>query len=118
MIVLNPNQWNFEMAVDVEVHATRPSPDKEDWEQVSEGYLAIDSNGVLQLDSPEDAFASCAVAPGKYIVEVSGRGFFTDNRLGTDAGEDGGDVWRVRLWPDDGSPLDAPKVWQRPAPRS
>lgn len=111
VIILSPHQWNFAMPVDVEVDAQRPPHDRQEWEQVTENHLTIDSNGALQLDSPVAAFATCDVLPGRYIAEVSGRGFFTDGRLGTIDGD--GDEWRIRLWPDDGSALSAPKMRPR-----
>ena len=111
MLVLTPHQNNFDTAVDVEVWGQRPEDDRVQWQQVSEGPLTVDSNEVLHIDSPMSNPATCPVPAGRYIVEVSGRGFIT---YGWPGSTEPGDVWRLRLWPDDGTQLRAPKLWNKP----
>lgn len=111
MLVPTPHQNNFDTAVDVEVWDQRPEDDRAQWGQVSEGPVTVDSSEVLQIDSPMSNPATCAVPAGRYVVEVSGRGFIT---YGWPGSTEPGDVWRLRLWPDDGTQLRAPKLWNKP----
>lgn len=111
MLILTPHQNNFDTAVDVEVWDQRPEDDRAQWQQVSEGPLTVDSNEVLHLESPMSNPATCPVPAGRYVVEVSGRGFIT---YGWPGSTEPGDVWRLRLWPDDGTQLRAPKLWDKP----
>lgn len=111
MLVLTPHQNNFDTAVDVEVCDQRPEDDRQEWQQVSEGPLVVDNHEVLHLESPMSNPATCPVPAGRYIVEVSGRGLIT---YGWPGSTEPGDVWRLRLWPDDGTQLRAPKLWNKP----
>lgn len=111
MLVMSPHQKNFDTAIGVEVWDQRPDDDREEWQQVSEGYLTVDGHGELRIESPTVDLATCPVQSGQYVIEVSGRGFIT---YGWPGSTHPGDVWRLRLWPDDGTPLRAPKLWGRP----
>lgn len=111
MLVLSPHQNNFDTAVEVEVWDQRPIDDHDAWQQVSEGHLTVDGDGVLCVESPTVDLATCPIEPGQYTIEVSGRGFVT---YGWPGSSQPGDVWRLRLWPDDGTALRAPKLWERP----
>lgn len=99
VVVISPHQNNFEMPIDVEVFDTRPPVDDEDWQQLCEDRLEIDPRGVLQIDSTPAMCIECRVPPGRYLVQVAGRGFVNYGWPGDTAP---GDVWRIRLWPEDG----------------
>ncbi|WP_040780770.1 hypothetical protein [Nocardia pneumoniae] len=111
MVVLSPHQNNFRMPVTVQVWGARPPGDREQWQQVCEARLRVGPEEVLSLSSPTDGAADCSVPEGDYLIEVSGRGFVT---YGWPGSTEPGDVWRIRLWPDDGSePLPAVQ-WNMP----
>ncbi|MFD5176470.1 hypothetical protein ACFWM1_11730 [Nocardia sp. NPDC058379] len=110
VVVCSPHQNNFEMPVVVQVWATRPPADEDDWQQISEARLHIGEYG-LNISSPVDTWESAPVPPGDYIVEIAGTGFVGYGWPGTTTP---GDHWRIRCWPDDGSELRAPRVWVDP----
>ncbi|MFI7667133.1 hypothetical protein [Nocardia sp. NPDC049526] len=112
LLVLSPHQNNFEMSITVQVWDDRPPNDRDDWQQVCEGRLAVDSDGALSISSPPDMWADpCPVPPGDYLIEVSGRGFVSYGWPGTTTP---GDIWRIRLWPDDGGDLLPHRQWDMP----
>ena len=111
VVVWCPHQNNFEMSVDVQVFDRRPAADRSEWQQVSEDRLEVDAPGVLSLSSPTTEPVTVAVPPGQYVVEVSGRGFVN---YGWPGSTTPGDVWRLRLWPDDGSVLEPAQRWEMP----
>ncbi|WP_132472006.1 hypothetical protein [Rhodococcus sp. SMB37] len=111
VVVVCPHQNNFEMSVNVQVFDCRPAGDRSQWQQVSEDHLEIDAPGVLSLSSPTTEPVTVAVPHGEYVVEVSGRGFVN---YGWPGSTTPGDVWRLRLWPDDGSVLEPAQLWEMP----
>ena len=111
VVVLCPHQNNFEMSVEVQVFDRRPAADRSEWQQVSEHRLAVDGSGMLSLSSPTTEPVTLAVPAGQYVVEVSGRGFVDYGRPGSTTP---GDVWRLRLWPDDDSVLEPAQPWEMP----
>ena len=111
MVVLSPHQNNFEMQIDVEVFTARPPIDDDQWQQIIEDHLDIGPDGVLQIDSPTTSPVDCVVPPGSYLVQVSGRGFVN---YGWPGGTTPGDVWRIRLWPNDGTDARAAIRWDMP----
>lgn len=111
VVVLCPHQNNFEMRVDVQVFDRRPAADRSEWQQVSEDRLAVDGSGMLSLSSPTTEPVTLAVPAGQYVVEVSGRGFVN---YGWSGSTTPGDVWRLRLWPDEGSVLEPAQLWEMP----
>lgn len=111
VVVLCPHQNNFEMSVDVQVVDRRPAADRSQWQQVSEGRLEIDAPGMLSLSSSTTEPVTVAVPSGQYVVEVSGRGFVN---YGWPGSTTPGDVWRLRLWPDDDSALEPAQLWDMP----
>ncbi|WP_406280497.1 hypothetical protein OH799_14400 [Nocardia sp. NBC_00881] len=111
MVVLSPHQNNFRMLITVQVWGARPPWDRDEWQQVCEARLRVGPEGSLYLSSPTDGAADCPVPEGEYLIEVSGRGFIN---YGWPGSTKPGDVWRIRLWPDDGSePLQAVQ-WSMP----
>ena len=111
VVVVCPHQNNFEMSVDVQVFDRRPAADRSEWQQVSEDRLEVDAPGTLSLSSPTTEPVTVAVPPGEYVVQVSGRGFVN---YGWPGSTTPGDVWRLRLWPDDGSVLEPAQLWEMP----
>lgn len=108
VLILSPHQNNFAMEVDVEVWDEPATQDREDWQQVSEDRIVVDSRGLLFLGSPTMDGVTCTVPPGEYLLEVSGRGFITTGWPGS---TQPGDAWRLRLWPTGGESPQEPKVW-------
>lgn len=111
VLVLSPHQNNFAMIVDVEVWDARPPADRKLWQQVSEEAIVVDEKGLISLGSPTSDSVDCAVPAGHYLLEVSGRGFVN---YGWPGSTEPGDVWRLRLWPHDGSGPLGPKLWEMP----
>ena len=111
MVVLSPHQNNFEMQIDVEVFTARPPTDDDQWQQIVEDHLDIGPDGVLQIDSTTTSPVDCVVPPGSYLVQVSGRGFVN---YGWPGGTTPGDVWRIRLWPSDGTNARSAIRWDMP----
>ncbi|MGW6724844.1 hypothetical protein ACWF9G_02970 [Nocardia sp. NPDC055029] len=110
VVVRSPHQNNFEMPLVVQVWATRPPADDADWQQISEARLHIGEYG-LNISSPVDTWEAAPVPPGDYIVDIAGTGFVGYGWPGTTTP---GDHWRIRLWPDDGSVLRPPLIWNAP----
>ncbi|MFG3618557.1 hypothetical protein [Nocardia sp. NPDC047654] len=111
VVVLSPHQNNFHMPVTVQVWEERPPDDRAEWQQVCETRLRVGPEGILCLSSPTDGAVDCPVSQGEYLIEISGRGFIN---YGWPGSTEPGDVWRIRLWPDDGSkPLPALQ-WDMP----
>jgi len=111
IVVVCPHQNNFEMSVDVQVFDRRPAADRSQWQQVSENRLEVEESGMLSVSSPTTEPVAVAVPSGRYVVEVSGRGFVN---YGWPGSTTPGDVWRLRLWPDDGSVLEPAQLWEMP----
>ncbi|MEV4125289.1 hypothetical protein [Nocardia sp. NPDC049707] len=112
LLVLSPHQNNFEMSITVQVWDDRPPNDRDDWQQVCEGRLRVDSEGALSISSPLGSWVdACPVPPGDYLIEVGGRGFVNYGWPGTTTP---GDIWRIRLWPDDGGELLPHQQWDMP----
>ncbi|WP_067479483.1 hypothetical protein [Nocardia amamiensis] len=111
MVVLNPHQNNFRMPVTVQVWGARPPGDRDQWQQVCEARLRVSPEGFLSLSSPTDGAVDCEVPEGDYLIEVSGRGFVN---YGWPGSTEPGDVWRIRLWPDDGSEPLLAMQWNMP----
>lgn len=111
IVVVCPYQNNFEMSVDVQVFDRRPAADRSQWQQVSENRLEVDESGMLSVSSPTTEPVAVTVPSGRYVVEVSGRGFVN---YGWPGSTTPGDVWRLRLWPDDGSVLEPAQMWEMP----
>ncbi|WP_124393479.1 hypothetical protein [Rhodococcus wratislaviensis] len=96
-VVLSPHQNNFDMQMAIEVWDQKPPEDRGDWDQVVDLVVEIDQDGTLLLDSPPGGEPHrVTIDPGRYRVEVCGRGFVA---LGWPGSIEPGDTWRIRLWP-------------------
>ncbi|AMY20789.1 hypothetical protein A3Q40_03428 [Rhodococcus sp. PBTS 1] len=111
MVVLSPHQNNFEMPIDIEVFTTRPPDDADDWEQVCEDILRIGPEGILEIESTTMSPGEVHVEPGEYLVQVAGRGFVNYGWPGTTTPDD---VWRIRLFPTDGTGPRPAVRWDMP----
>ena len=108
LVVLSPHQNNFEMPIIVQVWHGRPPADRDQWQQVCEGRLRVSATGQVMIASPTMGEAFCEVPEGDYLIEVSGRGFVNYGWPGTTTP---GDVWRIRLWPNDGTEPEPAQMW-------
>jgi hypothetical protein len=63
------------------------------------------------IASPTTKEIYCAIPPGDHLIEVSGRGFIS---YGWPGSTKPGDVWRIRLWPDNGTEPRSPQMWAMP----
>ena len=112
IVVLSPHQNNFDMRIVVETWSQQPPSDGDRWQQVSVERLAVGPDAQIHLSSPPDMSGpDIAVPAGKYLVEISGRGFVN---YGWPGDTKPGDDWRLRLWPDDGAPRPEPQRWHMP----
>lgn len=112
VIVLSPHQNNFNMHTTVEVWSSRPTSDREKWQQVSESFLTVGPQGSISFDSPPGGeFIVCDVPEGSYLVEIAGRGFVN---YGWPGSTEPGDVWRVRMWPAGGDEVRPSLQWDMP----
>lgn len=111
LVVLSPHQNNFEMPIAVQVWDGRPPADRDEWQQVCEERLRISEVGQMMIASPTTGEAFCEVPEGDYLIEVSGRGFVNYGWPGTTTP---GDVWRIRLWPNDGADPKPAQMWDMP----
>ncbi|WP_077040400.1 hypothetical protein [Rhodococcus sp. MTM3W5.2] len=111
LVVLSPHQNNFEMPISVQVWNGRPPADRDEWQQVSEGRLRVSEAGQIMIASPTTGEVFCGVPEGDYLIEVSGRGFVNYGWPGTTTP---GDVWRIRLWPNDGTEPEPAQMWDMP----
>lgn len=111
-VVLSPHQNNFDTPMTVECWSSRPDADREQWEQVSENAIQVES-GKLYAGTPGGESLVAETIPGTYILEVSGRGFVN---YGWPGSTEPGDEWRLRLWPARTDPdgARAPQLWHQP----
>ncbi|WP_157173975.1 hypothetical protein [Rhodococcus sp. JVH1] len=99
------------MQMAIKVWDQNPPEDRGDWDQVVDLVLDIDQDGSLLLDSPPGGEPhQVTVDPGRYRVEVCGRGFVA---LGWPGSTEPRDTWRIRLWPATSTTDDLPprKLW-------
>ncbi|MEM7165835.1 MAG: hypothetical protein AAF581_10245 [Planctomycetota bacterium] len=96
---------NCDVPVLVEVHATAPDLDADDWDHVTECGLSVTSERIV-IAGCTDYFPDAARIPvqsGDYAVRVSYGGLASVSADGLD----GADRYRVQLWP---GPLTEPRV--------
>jgi hypothetical protein len=98
VVVLSPHQNNFAMRLCVELWATQPPDDLDDWQEAFLTGLVVGEAGVT-FESPTLAFHSIPVPPGRYAALIARRGFVNRGWPGSTRP---GDVWRVQLWPSSG----------------
>jgi hypothetical protein len=102
---------NMTVSVDVEVHDAEPKETFDDWDQVNECSLNVDS-GRIVIAGCTDYFPKAArivVPPGMYRARV----FYGRLDSLSEDGLSGEDHYRVVLWP--GSPTAPIVLKQRPA---
>lgn len=103
-VVLSRHQNNFAMPLRVEVWATPPMDDLDEWELACDVHIDVSEAG-LTYASPTMNPAELPVPPGSYRVRVCARGFVAYGFTGSTTPPD---VWRLQCWPDDGP--DRPQI--------
>jgi hypothetical protein len=98
VVVLSPHQNNFAMRLRIELWATQPPDDLDDWQEAFVTGLVVGEGG-LAYESPTLAYETIPVPPGRYAAWITGRGFVNRGWPGSTTP---GDAWRVRLWPASG----------------
>lgn len=114
-VVRSQHQMNFEMPLRVEVWASEPPDDLDDWQEAFVAPIEISSSG-LRYAAPTLAIHTVAVPAGRYTARITGRGFIARGWPGTTTP---GDEWRIQLWSADEPVL--PKrlrEWSPPPPAS
>jgi hypothetical protein len=95
VVVISPHQNNFDMRLRIEVWATEPPADLDEWQEAFVAGLVIGSAGLVYA-SPTMEERTVPVAPGRYAVRIMGRGFV---HRGWPGSTTPGDEWRLQLWP-------------------
>ncbi|MDX6228145.1 MAG: hypothetical protein QOI76_1535 [Frankiales bacterium] len=97
LVLVTPNQWNFELPLRVEVWDEAPVDDLEEWQHAYEAHVEVADE--LWWDSPTTVAQDLQVPPGAYRVLITGRGF---TAFGDTEPEPATDHWRLRLSPSNG----------------
>ena len=97
-MVTTPVQNNFDMAFTVEVWDAEPFSDLDGWQEAFEVHLDVSHYG-LHYSWTNGDVTDLGVPPGSYRALVTARGLLVGGWPGSTTP---GDVWRIRLWPDDG----------------
>ena len=101
-VIICPHQNNFAMRLSVELWASQPPDDLADWQEVFVLGVEIDQSGLRYDSAPGfDGISNIPIPIGTYTMTVAGKGFVTTGWPGL---TEPGDVWSIRLWPDDGTP--------------
>lgn len=100
LVVLSPHQYNFAMALTIDVWEQAPPDDLTAWELAVEGHLTIagdppTGHGELIYGSPTLETEDWRVPAGEHHVRVCGTGFVA---VGDPGSTKPGDRWRVQLW--------------------
>jgi ribosomal protein S13 len=94
--LLTPGQWNWRTPMRVEIWSAEPPDDRGDWDHEVDADFDVPDGRISFMPSGGSGSAAEAEIPaGRYRVRISGRGF---TELGR-AGAEGGDSFRLRLWP-------------------
>lgn len=97
--------------VTIELYASAPANQLEDWDQVTEASLELKHDQLIIMGCPDEPAGSIAIAPGVYRVRIGAGGFETV------AHEEGDDFYHIALWPADDAPIQVIKQWTvSPAP--
>jgi hypothetical protein len=97
VVVLTPNQYNFELQLRVEIWDEEPEDDLAEWQHAYEVHVEVADE--LWWDSPTTEAQDLEVPPGVYHVLITGGGFTASDEPEPDVGTD---HWRLRLWPSAG----------------
>jgi hypothetical protein len=93
VVVLSPHQWNPDTKLTVELVGPDVDDDLSDWDEAFEVGLDIGPGGVWYGSAPDGPQVRCDIAPGRYRVLITGRGFTTHGWPGPDPA----DEWRLRF---------------------
>jgi hypothetical protein len=109
VVVIRPER-NTTVPVEVEVHNADPEFDPTAWDHVAEASLHLPSGKLQVHECTGGPVAEFAVEPGWYRVRSLGSGFVTID----ESGLEGGDRYRVVLWPAPSAELRVVKQWLPP----
>jgi len=95
LAIMTPGQWNDDTPVRVELWPHEPVDDRDDWDHEVDVDLDLPT-GTITIESVGGPSGDVVpAAPGRYRGRVSGQGFAAAGAPGAD----GGDAYRLRLWP-------------------
>lgn len=106
VVVIQPER-DMTVAVEVEVHDGDPGFDPVDWDHVAEASLHLPTGQLQVHECTGGPVAEFVVPPGWYRVRSLSGGFDTID----ESGFDGGDHYRVVLWPAPPADLRVVKQW-------
>jgi ribosomal protein S13 len=92
--MLTPGQYNMETPMRLEIWSAEPPDDRDDWDHEVDADFDV-PDGQIGFFAPACSATTADVPAGRYRVRISGRGF---TELGN-AGSNGDDSYRLRLWP-------------------
>ena len=93
--LMTPGQWNSDTPMRVEVWATEPAGDTDDWLHEVDVDLDVPDGRLVFEASGGGAQIPLEIPANRYRVRVSGAGY-TERGA---AGADGDDYYRLRMWP-------------------
>lgn len=94
--LLTPGQYNMETPMRLEIWSAEPPDDRGDWDhEVDADFDVPDGRINFTASGGSGSAVSADIPVGRYRVRISGRGF---TELGN-AGSNGDDSYRLRLWP-------------------
>jgi hypothetical protein len=106
--IVVPGQWNFETPMRLEIWSGEPDDDRDGWDHEVDVDFDVPEGEVSFQASGGGRNIEAGIPAGSYRVRVSGRGF---TELGQ-AGAEGGDSYRLRVWPrEQGQPPALRKRW-------
>jgi hypothetical protein len=93
--LMTPGQWNFDTPMRVEIWAAEPAGDLDDWQHEVDADLDVPDGRLVFEASGGGAQIPVEIPAGSYRVRVSGAGYGERRQ----AGADGDDHYRLRMWP-------------------
>jgi hypothetical protein len=94
--LLTPGQWNYKTPIRLEIWSVEPPDDRAAWDHEVDADFDV-PEGQICFSAPACGVTAADILAGSYRVRVSGKGF---TEIGQ-AGANGDDCYRLRLWPRD-----------------
>ena len=107
VLVIQPER-NMEVSVALEVHATEPCYNANEWDHIAEGSLHLPTGQLEVHECTGGPVAELLVAPGWYRVRSFHGGFQTIDKTTLE----GNDHYLLVLWPEAASELQVIKQWR------
>jgi hypothetical protein len=107
VVVIQPER-SMTVTVEVEIHDSDPGFDLAAWDHVAEASLHLPTAQLQVHECTGGPVADFAVAPGWYRVRSLGGNFDTID----ESGLEGGDLYRVVLWPAPSEDVRIIKQWE------